>query len=77
MSTFIFGVHRGPKAKLSARARRAYERAARANGARFIEAILPGIGYQRWFTAPNLGHPFDRATERAVYGEIDRSLRGA
>ncbi|HWA76288.1 MAG TPA: hypothetical protein VG937_28310 [Polyangiaceae bacterium] len=73
-NSFIFGVHRGSGAKLKPALRKIYDRAAKKHGAQLIEATLPGVGYQRWFTAPNLGAPFDRAIERAVYSEIEAEI---
>lgn len=67
MSEFMFGVSRR---RLNARERAICERIAREHGADLIECTLPGTGYQRWFTAPNLGEPFDSRTALAVRDAI-------
>jgi hypothetical protein len=76
VSQYLFGVHRGEAARLKPRVRKVFERVARKHGVTLVEAILPGTGYQRWFAGPNLGAPFDRALERAVYADITAELGG-
>jgi hypothetical protein len=68
---YMFGVHR---TKLSERAREVYKRAAEKHGCTFIDGTFPGMGYQRWFEAPNRGAPFDRDIERAVFATIAAEL---
>lgn len=67
MSEHMFGVSR---TKPSRKAARQMNRAAKRHGAYLVEATLPGEGYRRWFCCPNLGHPFDDATARAVLADI-------
>jgi hypothetical protein len=67
MSEYMFGVSRQkPTRKVAKR----MESIARRHGAYLVEATIPGTGYQRWFVGPNLGHPFDRALSKAVYGDL-------
>ena len=68
MSQFMFGVSRlkptRKDAKIMARVAKKYE-------CYFIETSLPGTGYQRWFSGPNFGHPFDQAMAKAVYADLE------
>lgn len=68
---FFFGVSTVKPSRAAAKVMR---EAARTHGARFIEADTPE-GYRRWFEAPNLGAPFDRDAEAAVYQEISRRIK--
>ena len=64
MSTYNFGLHGG---HLSARA----DKIAQRHGARHINYTDPGSGMRcGWFTKPNQGDPFDRATASAVMQDI-------
>jgi hypothetical protein len=71
MSEFMFGVSR---TKPTRRDSRKIERIAKRHGATFVEANLPGTGYQSWFSAPNLGSPFDQ--ERAAAVAVDLETAG-
>jgi len=46
---------------------------ARENGARFTATNMPGDGWCYWFSAPNLGEPFDRQTAAAVWAALERA----
>lgn len=61
MSEYLFAVHKG---KLGKHVRRRLAECAKAVGATFVYANLPGIGWQSWCAAPNMGVPFDG--ERAL-----------
>jgi hypothetical protein len=67
MSEYMFGVSRE---KPTRRAAKEIERIANRHGADFIEAVIPGTGYQRWFSAENRGEPFDRQVSNAVYRDL-------
>jgi len=45
---------------------------ARENGARFTATKMPE-GWRYWFSAPNLGEPFDRQTAAAVWAALERA----
>lgn len=65
MSEHHFGVGRGRpqnRVRIAAIAKR--------HGASFVVAELPGEGWRFWFTCPNAGHPFDRATRDAVFADL-------
>ena len=65
----MFGVS---QTKCTRRDAKRAESIAKRHGADLVEAFkLPGVGYQRWFTAPNLGAPFDDATRDAVQADLD------
>jgi len=66
----MFGVSR---VKPSRKDAKTMERIAKRHGAYLVEATNPGTGYQRWFCCPNLGHPFDDRTERAVYDDLAKA----
>lgn len=57
MSEFMFAVSR--KRLPRQQAKRLDEIVREEGGTALVEATLPGTGYQRWCTAPNLGWPFD------------------
>ena len=40
------------------------------HGVEWIEATLPGTGYQAWFVGHNRGFPFDMETRREVMDAI-------
>ena len=72
MSEYLFGVAKGAhlnrmsdetKARLDAIA-------AQHDAWRVGQVSIPGDGLKMWFATKNLGHPFDRATERAVKADI-------
>lgn len=67
MGSFLFGSGSG-KVSMS-RARKA-DRIAQRHGARCIVADLPE-GARYWFTAPNMGDPFDKATAKAVLEDLE------
>jgi len=67
MNEYMFGVSRE---KLSRKDAKRYARVAGKHGFTFVEAILPGEGYKRWFAGPNRGHPFDGEAERAIRQEL-------
>ena len=71
MSEFMFGVSR---VKVSRQLARKLQQIAKRHGAYLVEANLPGTGYQRWFCAPNLGHPFDNARAESVAADIAREV---
>jgi hypothetical protein len=61
---FMFGVGRG---KLSAREKAMAERTAKRAGVSFAgNPNMPGQGFMYWFTAKNLGEPFNTSTARQV-----------
>lgn len=64
---FMFGVGSG---KLTKRERSIAERVAKAAGASFAgNPNLPGQGFRFWFTATNLGEPFNsRVASRVAEG---------
>lgn len=63
----MFGVGR---AKPRAKAVKKIEAIARKHGAIFVEADLPGTGYQHWFESADRGDPFNRTTRDAVYKDL-------
>lgn len=67
MSEHHFGVSKG---RIRASVGHRIDRAAKRHGAEFIWANMPD-GPRAWFTCPNLGAPFDRQTERAVWAELE------
>lgn len=67
MSQHCFGVSRVRLSKTDSK--KANEIADR-HGCDFIEVVLPGIGYQRWFAGPNRGFPFDDQMAKAVYADL-------
>jgi hypothetical protein len=67
-SEFLFGSGRN---KPSARDAKRIDAIARKHGAVFVQATLPGTGYQHWFAAPNRGEPFDSALARAISEELE------
>lgn len=67
MSEYMFGVTRRKPTRDHAKI---IERIAEAHGATWIEAELPGTGYQAWFAGPNRGEPFDRRLSAAVLADI-------
>lgn len=68
MSEYHFGTGRGRVLN-----RRRIEKIASDNGATFVNVNLPGEGWRYWFSAPNLGHPFDSATRDRVLVALDRA----
>lgn len=70
MSQHMYGVSRVRPTR--AAAKRMQSIAAR-HESDLVEATLPGTGYQRWFTGPNMGHPFDAAMSRAVADDLRRA----
>lgn len=71
MSQFMFGVSRH---RVSKSVERKLETIAKRHGAELVVCVLPGTGYQRWFTGPNYGAPFDGALSSAVYADIEREI---
>lgn len=67
----MFGVSREKPLRSEAKIMRL---AAKKNGCCFIECVLPGTGYQRWFSGPNRGHPFDDRLAQSVYADIEIAL---
>lgn len=67
MSEHMYGVSRTRITRAQADK---LERIAKRHDSTLVEAIIPGIGYQRWFAGPNLGFPFDRDVAAAVAREI-------
>mgnify|MGYP001618258850 FL=1 len=68
MSEYMFGVGVGRVSRF--RGRRA-DAIARKHGASYAgNPMIPGTGYQYWFTCPNHGHPFNEQTEHAVMNEL-------
>ncbi len=69
MSEYFFGLHEG-HLKVQA------DQIAKKIGGHYrncghVNYTDPGTGQQRgWFYCPNLGHPFDAATEKAVMSAI-------
>lgn len=70
MSEYMFGVSRVRPTRAAVRK---MEKIAKEHDACLIEVDLPGTGYQRWFCAPNLGFPFDRATSDGVRADMERA----
>lgn len=70
MGEFFFGLGRG---RVKEPMRRRVDRIAARHGACFVNPNLPGEGWRYWFAAPNLGHPFDQATARAVADDLDKA----
>ena len=64
---FICGSGRG---KVPAKDARKTARIARANGATFVVASIPGEGPRHWFAARAYGHPFDEALAQAVREDL-------
>lgn len=64
---FMFGVSRR---KITRAQAHKLERIAKRHDSTLVEANIPGTGYQRWFSGPNLGFPFDRAVSQAVHADI-------
>jgi hypothetical protein len=65
MSEFMFGVGRGaPKNQ------RRINAIAKRHDAYLVVADIPGEGVKHWFCAPNMGHPFDAATAKAVKDDL-------
>jgi hypothetical protein len=69
MSEYMFGVSR---TRPTAEAKRTMERVAKQHGVSFVDGVFPGDGYQHWFTTPNLGSPFNEATAKAVYDDLEK-----
>ena len=67
MNQFHFCVGAGKR--FSAQAERAISIIARAHGAKFVAVKMPD-GWRHWFSAPNLGEPFDSALSRAVMTDL-------
>lgn len=68
MSEFMFSTSR---TRVTDVARRKLERIAKRHGASFVEVSGPQFGgYLSWFTARNLGSPFDRDRANAVAADI-------
>lgn len=68
MGEYHFGTGNG---KITDSAFKRLDRIARKHGATFTRVTLPGDGPRYWFSCPNLGHPFDGATARAVLDAVD------
>lgn len=67
MGEYSFGIsHTKPTRNIARVMRKIAER----HSAYFIEATLPGTGYQRWFSGPNRGAPFDQAMKDAVIDDL-------
>lgn len=76
MSEYMFGVsHHRPTihGKRPATIRRKLQDIAELHGCTFIEANIPGTGYQRWFAAPNRGNPFDQQLSDRVYEDMKKA----
>lgn len=69
MSEHMYGVSkvRPPRAV----AREMEQASKAAGGWGLVEATLPGTGYQRWYTGPNRGFPFDDRLARETYEALD------
>lgn len=67
MSEHHFGVGRE---RLAVNVKRGADKIAKRYGADFIWANLPGDGPRYWFCCDNLGFPFDKAVEDAVYADL-------
>lgn len=68
MSEYFFGS--GNRKVPGHRAARLH-RIARKHGAWFVATNIPGDGPRYWFACANRGNPFDQATERAVWAELE------
>jgi hypothetical protein len=66
MDEYFFGLHRG---HLTAEA----DRIARRHGAWHVNCIESDGRRRGWFSCPNRGAPFDRATAKAVMADIERA----
>lgn len=64
----MFGAGRG---RVSAAQGLRIDEIARKHGASFVWAMMPGEGPRYWFTAPNQGAPFDAATAKAVFADLE------
>ena len=62
-----FGLERGKRTSAEQEARHA---AAARHGCTWVYCTIPGDGVRSWFSAPNLGEPFDSALSRAVMAEL-------
>jgi hypothetical protein len=63
MSIYMFGLGNGHLPKLA-------RDIARKHGAELINYTEPTGKKRHWFSAPNLGAPFDRARRQRVLGEL-------
>lgn len=70
MSEFMFGVGRKPPTRRSASR---IDKIARKHGFCFVEARLPGTGYQHWFAGPNRGFPFDDRNAEAIWAALEKA----
>jgi len=68
MSEYMFGTSR---VKPSRKDAKAMAKVAKKHRCSFIEVVLPGTGYQRWFSGPNRGHPFDQTLSQGVYKDLE------
>jgi len=64
----MFGV--GHKRVSQAHAAR-IEAVARKHGFSFVQAVVPGTGYQHWFAGPNRGNPFNQEAEAWIWSELE------
>jgi len=72
--SFIFDVSR---AKPSRKLAKIMKSCAKANGCDFIEASIPGTGYQRWLSGSNKGEPFNSRLSITVGDAIDTAAKAA
>ena len=63
----MFGVSRQ---KPTRRIAKQLETIATRHDAYLVETMLPGTGYQRWFTARSMGEPFDSNRSKAVHVDL-------
>ncbi len=70
MSKYNFGLGRG---KIPPRRRAIADRIAARHGADLCNPTMPGEGPRYWFSAPNLGEPFDSAVAHAVAEDLERA----
>lgn len=68
MSEYMFGTSR---VKPSRKDAKTMAKVAKKHGCDFTEVVLPGTGYQHWFSGPNRGHPFDQALSKGVYSDLE------
>ena len=67
MSEFLFGTS---DQKPTRRIVNQMEKIAARHDAYLVEAKVPGIGYQRWFAAPNAGDLFNNKRLNAVLDDL-------
>jgi hypothetical protein len=71
MSEYFFGVSRQ---RISDELAEQVNKIAKENDAEMVVVHnLPGTGYQRWFSCPNRGEPFNRTAAAAVYKALEEA----